>query len=182
MQGGFIYRDEHGIFQQHNGGGMFGLATEEFIRVHVGAKIDVLTKRIDEALIEMARARVNPVETVKVVPAEPVKLYTVEVTKDGARIGTYHDVTHVYDERGGYSEQLNIYRTSGQVVLKGKDYSYSLTEQKAEPEVKSIGLYGIGAFQELRKYADELNHRIELLELRLNGAEKQAKPTKGAKR
>ena len=172
---------------------MFGLATKKDWNSWIAKANkeinDEMVSRYNQIRIELMNQLEESVkaQAPKPQPPEPVKLYTVEVTKDGERIGTYCDVTHVYDERGGYSEQLNIYRTSGQVVLKGKDYSYSLTEQKAEPEEEEkldLIVFNIG--EAVRKLEDshkvvlmewgELNHRIELLELRLNGAGKQAKP------
>jgi hypothetical protein len=193
---------------------MFGFATEDFIRVYVGAKIDVLTKRIDEALAEVARGKVQPVNPVDTVKPEVVQLFEVEVSLNQERIATYRDVTHVHDMME-HRNELVIYRKRGKVVLKGDQYSYSLhelVEGRVETEIRAMltgqvetdkesaqtnsALRAVvdrqgGHIAELHSYADELNHRIEMLELRLGsqsfGKQTEPKATnkpqpKGAKR
>lgn len=191
---------------------MFGLATEDFIRVYVGAKIDVLTKRIDEALIEVARGKHVPVMTPKPEP-KPVELYTAKVwiaDRQGTEM-SYSGVSSV--SRGnGYdnSDVLRLYGADGKckAELTG-GYSYSLTEQKPEGEKASFDYGGVSWFSQIdrridrlldqpvnvrsltlareeleRKMAknhDALNHRIEMLELRLDKTDSVKKPNRKPK-
>lgn len=118
-------------------------------------------------------------------PEKPTKIISVKVWFDrgGKRVyeGMYTGKLTVQPYASMSGKGFLILDEHGVQMADHKgEVFYEVTEQKAEPEVKSVGLYGIGAFQELRKYADELNHRIELLELRLN--KQKAQPTKGAKR
>lgn len=160
---------------------MFGLATREDV-LGLTAEVRALGKQLKPAI-------------------EPTKLYTVEVLQGGKSFRTYRDVVKIEDNRlranaimfGGVSS-LILKTRNGEVILRGEGYEYIATEQKPEGEkanepdvytqaqakaIRESGLYSIGAFNELRKYADELNHRIEMLELRMN---KQKPQPKGAKR
>lgn len=96
----------------------------------------------------------EPVETVKSEP-EVVQLFEVEVSLNQERIATYRDVTSVWDGME-YKGQLEIFRTCGKVVLKGKDYSYSLTEQKPEAEKALFDYGGVSFLSQIDRHLDRL--------------------------
>lgn len=166
---------------------MFGLATEDFIRVYVGAKIDVLTKRIDEALTEVARAKHVPVMTPKPEP-KPVELYTAKVwiaDRQGTEM-SYKGVLSV--SRGnGYdnSDVLRLYGADGKckAELTG-GYSYSLTEQKPEgvevmtsKELHEVYRDIAVLTDRMAVMSDAVNHRVDMLETWRRGLEKSAMDT-----
>lgn len=157
---------------------MFGLARKEDVEA-LEAKFEALRKAIAAQSKDLS-----------------TKLYTVEVLQGGKPFRTYRDVVCIEDSNNytrsgvimfGVVSSLILKTRNGDVILRGEGYTYISTEQKAEPEVKSVKLVDTLALSyrleglvdemvKLQSYADELNHRIEMLELRLNGAEKKAKP------
>ena len=182
---------------------MFGLATSEDVR-GVSRELDQRIRETDEAIKELAREVRFPTKG----QTSP-KLYTVTTwvsDSDGARLNVreFGNAVEVKAWESLFGRGLRVIGEGGVILVEMiGSYSYSLTEQKPEGEappehVRGRIEYLIRQIEKLesenedrRHYVGTLNHRIEMLELRLGSQSfgKQTEPKamnkpqpKGAKR